>query len=82
MPCTSPPARPPPPPPSASPHLNLEGLVFNIINKKFLLRTSFSDEVFYRYRLKKIIIDIFRFDDFEIGILGYHRSFQFILFNE
>jgi hypothetical protein len=37
-PATSP---PPPRPPSASPYLNLRGLVFNFINKKFLLRIFF-----------------------------------------
>jgi hypothetical protein len=35
MPCKGPPARPPLPP-SASLHLNLRGLVFNFIIKKFL----------------------------------------------
>ncbi len=57
MPCMGRPALPPLPP-SVSPHLNLSGLVFNFINKKFLLLFLFfccgfffSDEVFYIYRL-------------------------------
>jgi hypothetical protein len=40
MPCTGLPA--PPPPQSARPHLNLRGLVFNFINKKFLWLFLFS----------------------------------------
>jgi hypothetical protein len=50
------PARPPPSL-SASPHLNLRGLVFNFIKKKVSVALSFfccgfffSVEVFYRYR--------------------------------
>ncbi len=56
----------PAPPPSASPHLNLRGLVFNFKFKVsvalsfFLLRIFFSDEIFYRYRL--IIFDETIFD--------------------
>ncbi len=57
LPCTGPPASPTthPSPLSASPHLNLRGLVFNFINTKFLLLffsvADFvsSDKVFYIY---------------------------------
>jgi hypothetical protein len=47
---------PPPPPPSASPHLNLRGLVFNFKFKVsvalsfFCCGFFFWDKVFYRYR--------------------------------
>ncbi len=47
MPYTGQPASPPPPPPSASPHLNLRFLVFNFINKKFLLLFLFSVADFF-----------------------------------
>ncbi len=52
MPCTGPPASPPPP--SASPHLNLRGLVFNFINKKFLRLFRFSVAEYFR-RTKSFI---------------------------
>ncbi len=44
MPCTGLPATPPPGPPlqSAGTHLNLRGLVFDFINKKFLRLFLFS----------------------------------------
>ncbi len=57
MPCMGLPARPPPSPPSASPHLNLRGLVFNFTNKKFLLLFLFSVADFFSRTKSFIDID-------------------------
>jgi hypothetical protein len=64
VPCTCPPARPlpspsPPPTPHRTAHilLNLRGLVFNFINKKFLLLFLFSVADFFSRTKSFIDID-------------------------